>query len=72
MRLSSPFWDLPLACLARTRGTDRVSGPHRDDPEATNDEQLRLEQDVLSPLAHTHKLFAYRSTSPWVQIKSAA
>lgn len=48
--------------------------PHRhsDDPEATNDEQLRLEQDVLSPLAHTGKLFAYRSTSPWVQIKSAA
>ncbi|GAA5956504.1 hypothetical protein JCM8115_000591 [Rhodotorula mucilaginosa] len=43
-----------------------------DDPEATNDEQLRLEQDVLSPLAHTGKLFAYRSTSPWVQIKSAA
>lgn len=44
----------------------------RDDPEATNDEQLRLEQDVLSPLAHTGKLYAYQTTSPWVQIKSAA
>ncbi|GEM11011.1 mannose-1-phosphate guanylyltransferase [Rhodotorula toruloides] len=43
-----------------------------DDPEATNDEQLRLEQDVLSPLAHTSKLYAYQTTSPWVQIKSAA
>ncbi|GAA5908494.1 hypothetical protein JCM8208_002646 [Rhodotorula glutinis] len=43
-----------------------------DDPEATGDEQLRLEQDVLSPLAHSGRLYAFQTTSPWVQIKSAA
>ncbi|BGP43542.1 hypothetical protein JCM10450v2_007709 [Rhodotorula kratochvilovae] len=43
-----------------------------DDPESTKDEQLRLEQDVLAPLAHSGKLYAYQTTSPWVQIKSAA
>ncbi|GAA5998862.1 mannose-1-phosphate guanylyltransferase [Rhodotorula paludigena] len=43
-----------------------------EDPESSSDEQLRLEQDVLSPLASTGKLYAYQTTSPWVQIKSAA
>ncbi|GAA5952732.1 hypothetical protein JCM5350_004792 [Sporobolomyces pararoseus] len=41
------------------------------DAEA-NDEQLRLEQDVLAPLAASKKLYVYSMTQPWVQIKSAA
>jgi mannose-1-phosphate guanylyltransferase len=41
------------------------------DAEA-NDEQLRLEQDVLAPLAAAKKLYVYSMTQPWVQIKSAA
>ncbi|TNY20370.1 nucleotide-diphospho-sugar transferase, partial [Rhodotorula diobovata] len=41
-------------------------------PHSTGDEQLRLEQDVLSPLAHTGKLYAFQTETPWVQIKSAA
>ncbi|GAA6009594.1 hypothetical protein JCM11491_001028 [Sporobolomyces phaffii] len=41
------------------------------DAEAS-DEQLRLEQDVLAPLAEAKKLYVYNMTQPWVQIKSAA
>lgn len=51
---------------------DRIRPRDREDPESSSDEQLRLEQDVLSPLASTGKLYAYQTTSPWVQIKSAA
>lgn len=43
-----------------------------DDPTVQLDDQLRLEQDVISPLAAMKKLFVYQTTSPWVQIKSAA
>ncbi|GAA5911470.1 hypothetical protein JCM6882_005011 [Rhodosporidiobolus microsporus] len=42
------------------------------DPDATSDDQLRLEQDVLAPLAEAQKLYVYQTPSPWVQIKSAA
>ncbi|GAA5843108.1 hypothetical protein JCM3766R1_005240 [Sporobolomyces carnicolor] len=41
------------------------------DAEA-NDEQLRLEQDVLAPLAASKKLYVFQMNQPWVQIKSAA
>ncbi|GAA5829419.1 hypothetical protein JCM5353_008689 [Sporobolomyces roseus] len=41
------------------------------DVEAT-DEELRLEQDVLAPLAEAKKLYVFNMTQPWVQIKSAA
>ncbi|KAL8287158.1 hypothetical protein RQP46_003610 [Phenoliferia psychrophenolica] len=43
-----------------------------DDPTVPQDDQLRLEQDVIAPLAAMHKLFVYQTTSPWVQIKSAS
>ncbi|GAA5830042.1 hypothetical protein JCM11251_006853 [Rhodosporidiobolus azoricus] len=42
------------------------------DPDATSDDQLRLEQDVLAPLASSGKLYVYQTQSSWVQIKSAA
>ncbi|GAA5821424.1 hypothetical protein JCM10212_002340 [Sporobolomyces blumeae] len=41
------------------------------DSDATDDE-LRLEQDVLAPLAAAKKLYVYSMKEPWVQIKSAA
>lgn len=44
----------------------------REDPTLVPDDQLRLEQDVIAPLAATKKLYVYQTTSPWVQIKSAA
>jgi len=43
-----------------------------DDPAEPNDDQLRLEQDVIAPLCHAKKIYVFQSTSPWVQIKSAA
>ncbi|KAK4045961.1 hypothetical protein OIV83_006489 [Microbotryomycetes sp. JL201] len=43
-----------------------------DDPTLPQDDQLRLEQDVIVPLADAKKLYVYQALSPWVQIKSAA
>jgi len=43
-----------------------------DDPTLPQDDQLRLEQDVIAPLADAKKLYVYQALSPWVQIKSAA
>ncbi|ORY88473.1 mannose-1-phosphate guanyltransferase [Leucosporidium creatinivorum] len=43
-----------------------------DDPTLPQDDQLRLEQDVIAPLADSKKLYVYQALSPWVQIKSAA
>ncbi|KAM0750988.1 mannose-1-phosphate guanyltransferase [Meredithblackwellia eburnea MCA 4105] len=43
-----------------------------EDPTLPQDDQLRLEQDVISPLAAQKKLYVYQTLSPWVQIKSAA
>ncbi|GAA5942632.1 hypothetical protein JCM10213_005927 [Rhodosporidiobolus nylandii] len=37
-----------------------------------NDDLLRLEQDVLAPLAENGKLYVYTTKDPWVQVKSAA
>lgn len=42
-----------------------------DDPLARQDDQLRLEQDVISPLADRGKLYVYETKSLWKQIKSA-
>ncbi|GAA5870672.1 hypothetical protein JCM8547_005026 [Rhodosporidiobolus lusitaniae] len=42
------------------------------EPEATNDDNVRLEQDVLAPLAEAGKLYVYQTSSPWTQIKTAA
>ncbi|GAA6043709.1 hypothetical protein JCM8097_007494 [Rhodosporidiobolus ruineniae] len=41
-------------------------------PEVQNDDVVRLEQDVLAPLAESRKLYVYQSTAPWVVVKSAA
>lgn len=43
-----------------------------EDPTLPQSDQLRLEQDVISPLAASRKLYVYQAISPWVQIKSAA
>lgn len=41
------------------------------DPLASQDEQLRLEQDVIAPLAASKKLFVYLAQTPWSQLKRA-
>jgi hypothetical protein len=41
------------------------------DPLSPQGEELRLEQDVLAPLAAGKKLYVYMTTSFWRQIKSA-
>lgn len=38
---------------------------------APQDDQLRLEQDVIAPLAEKRKLYVYETTSFWRQIKTA-
>ncbi|CAH7687817.1 nucleotide-diphospho-sugar transferase [Phakopsora pachyrhizi] len=42
-----------------------------DDPLRPQDDQLRLEQDVIAPLADRGKLYVYETKSSWKQIKSA-
>ncbi|KAI8458667.1 hypothetical protein BY996DRAFT_8559483 [Phakopsora pachyrhizi] len=42
-----------------------------DDPLRPQDDQLRLEQDVIAPLANRGKLYVYQTKSSWKQIKSA-
>jgi mannose-1-phosphate guanylyltransferase len=43
----------------------------REDPLGERDDILRLEQDVLVPLAAGKKLFVYESKEFWRQIKTA-
>ncbi|SCZ90633.1 BZ3500_MvSof-1268-A1-R1_Chr1-3g02115 [Microbotryum saponariae] len=43
-----------------------------DDPTLAQDDQLRLEQDVIAPLAASKKLYVYQALGAWTQIKSAA
>ncbi|GAA5973972.1 hypothetical protein JCM11641_001250 [Rhodosporidiobolus odoratus] len=40
--------------------------------EEQNEDILRLEQDVLAPLAEQGKLYVYQTRENWVQVKSAA
>ncbi|CAH7687169.1 hypothetical protein PPACK8108_LOCUS21908 [Phakopsora pachyrhizi] len=42
-----------------------------DDPLRPQDNQLRLKQDVIAPLANRGKLYVYQTKSSWKQIKSA-
>lgn len=42
-----------------------------EDPFGEQDDLLRLEQDVIVPLAASRKLFVYESTDFWRQIKTA-
>ena len=44
----------------------------RQDPLVPSDERLRLEQDVIVPLAAARKMYVYESKGFWRQIKSAA
>jgi mannose-1-phosphate guanylyltransferase len=45
--------------------------PSSEDPFGEQDDLLRLEQDVIVPLAASRKLFVYESTDFWRQIKTA-
>lgn len=66
------------ACASRTQIKNLEADtdsrlPPRDDPTlGAEDDQLRLEQDVIAPLADHKKLYVYQAISPWIQIKSAA
>lgn len=42
-----------------------------EDPLKPQDDQLRLEQDVIAPLADRGKLYVFETKSHWKQIKSA-
>lgn len=44
----------------------------RADPLIESDDILRLEQDVIVPLAASKKMFVYESKDFWRQIKTAA
>jgi mannose-1-phosphate guanylyltransferase len=43
-----------------------------EDPLVQSDEMLRLEQDVIVPLAAARKMHVYETKDFWRQIKSAA
>ena len=45
--------------------------PLSEDPFGEQDDLLRLEQDVIVPLAASRKMFVYESTDFWRQIKTA-
>jgi len=63
----SIFEEIKIAMDEKTRkvAEDPLSFPDQDD------ELLRLEQDVLAPLASSKKLFVYMTPGYWRQIKSA-
>lgn len=64
----SIFDEIKVAMDEKTRKVqeDPLSFPDLDD-----EEQLRLEQDVLAPLASAKKLFVFMTPGYWRQIKSA-
>ena len=43
-----------------------------EDPLVKPDEQLRLEQDVIAPLAAAKKMCVYETKDFWRQVKTAA
>jgi len=43
-----------------------------EDPLVKPDEQLRLEQDVIAPLAAAKKMYVYETKDFWRQVKTAA
>lgn len=45
---------------------------YRQDPFSQSTEILRLEQDVIAPLAQAKKMYVYETTDFWKQIKTAA
>lgn len=48
-----------------------MAGDRSEDPFGEQDGILRLEQDVITSLAASRKLFVYESKDFWRQIKSA-
>jgi mannose-1-phosphate guanylyltransferase len=57
------------ACRCALWQVKSPHGAHSEDPLATNDE-LRLEQDVIAPLASARRLYVYETPSFWRQIKT--
>jgi mannose-1-phosphate guanylyltransferase len=43
-----------------------------EDPLIKQDEMLRLEQDVIAPLAASRKMYVYQTKDFWRQVKTAA
>ena len=43
-----------------------------EDPLVKQDEILRLEQDVIAPLAAAKKMYVYQTSDFWQQVKTAA
>lgn len=51
---------------------DEKSARAAEDPLVQQDEMLRLEQDVIAPLAASKKMYVYQTGEFWRQVKTAA
>lgn len=51
---------------------DDKSARAAEDPLVQQDEMLRLEQDVIAPLAASKKMYVYQTKDFWRQVKTAA
>ncbi|RIB15390.1 nucleotide-diphospho-sugar transferase [Gigaspora rosea] len=57
------FGEMKKAMQNKTNRVDQ-------DQFQVEDDKLRLEQDILRPLAESSKLFVYETTDAWIQIKT--
>jgi mannose-1-phosphate guanylyltransferase len=51
---------------------DEKTARAAEDPLVKPDEILRLEQDVIAPLAASKKMYVYETKDFWRQVKTAA
>ncbi len=51
---------------------DEKTARAAEDPLIKQDEILRLEQDVIAPLAAAKKMYVYQTHDFWRQVKTAA
>ena len=51
---------------------DEKTARAAEDPLVKSDEMLRLEQDVIVPLAASKKMYLYETSDFWRQVKTAA
>ncbi|KAI9603506.1 hypothetical protein KEM48_001463 [Puccinia striiformis f. sp. tritici PST-130] len=60
-----------LASISSINLSSMKSSRHGSKGQTVGDDLLRLEQDVISPLADRGKLYVYETKSLWKQIKTA-
>ena len=69
--LSPPVFDKSLFDEIKVAMDDKTARA-AEDPLIQSDEILRLEQDVIVPLAATRKMYMYQTNDFWRQMKTAA